>query len=372
MIFRIVARVGVCLLLGLSYPAQSIAAEVGASVQLLVHADEATHLARVLREVQRLKRRKVEVTSLQLATTKMPRFYKQETHRPQNPLEAVLGESARMLAAAELTDVEVQPLQLQLGDIHLRESPVWLVDDGARRYVFEGVVSISRLFSTDGELVTPPESVPTASFSAGAAAADAAIHVRRNSGHTFPQVSAASEALFSVRLGLNPWGSIAKRKRSIIDSTALARCRNSGTALLPLANGSSEADGIDVLFYDGNDPVQRAEAAKSSSRPVAYQAVLTTGDMQGTDAYSQVLARMLQIPCLPTRVRVLREQGRRGFEYRLGEAAWADNTSAGSARSQSEENLETEAAEEKEEEQDEAALLGRPAVVTKQRRQYDF
>lgn len=49
-----------------------------------------------------------------------------------------------------------------------------------------------------------------------------------------------------------------------------------------------------------------------------------------------------------------------------------DDTSAGSAPSQSEDNSENEAAEEEEKEQDEVPLQGRPAVVAKQRVQYDF
>lgn len=104
---------------------------------------------------------------------------------------------------------------------------------------------------------------------------------------------------------------------------ALPICASNDIRRIDTNSTTNSSTAYDYIFYSRGDlaQTQRAEAVVPPAKVIAYQGgVAQTADPDSIA--NQSLAGRLEIECLPTRFRMLNENGTRVLEYRRGTAAW--------------------------------------------------
>lgn len=132
------------------------------------------------------------------------------------------------------------------------------------------------------------------------------------------------ERQLSVRFTAVPYTQRDPAAARLIGYHPLPRCEISEVQLQEIRHHTSGSEFYDVLYFNETDEKQAANAADYRKKAVAYRAALIDEPKKGGPDQWQVLARMVQIPCLPARFHFAYIGGKRYVSIRTGEHAWKE------------------------------------------------
>ena len=302
---------------------------------LIISSENPSHLARGLKTLADLEARGVTIGEVVL----LGQSSTSEALLPQELQEKTSASPvAEILLAHKLTDGSMFDPEPLLAALHITESPTWVIRSRNSDYVFEGELRPQRLFSADGQFresdyATPGKSdSSTLSENLPMAISTGQLHVahhsKSRSGESLPNGPTLKSALSKAKAARD-LSALAPAMQSVVRGVSYRRYLDTAPSHAGLAIDKPKCEQnvsrtervptlddqlkrMDLVFYSPHDEQEVARAAEfgQNARPYTPQ-----------EGLSQ-LAYLLQIRCLPTRIRVLKRGVQPAIEYREGDAAW--------------------------------------------------
>lgn len=331
-----------CLLI--TFVPLSLQAEVSASrgpsatrdvsvAHVIMSAESPSHVSRVLDDVAALERSGVALGEIIL----VGRASISEALFPEELVTSTtdgnLGKLLRSKALGKGAAVDAVPI---LDGLSVKLSPTWVIRSRNADYVFEGEQRPRRLFTDTGEFrrdefvaASVADLTEPLPLEISGGTARVAYRAGARSGVRFPTGGTLNASMGNGRkikdlsvLGSSMQGLVrAATFRKYLDALpanaglAVERqaCSASAKRSIAVPLADEQFRNFDLIFYSPNSEQEAALASGFGARAQAY----------GTTDGSVHLANLLQVRCLPTRVRVRNDARSAAVEYLEGALAWS-------------------------------------------------